>query len=35
MFGIKEILAHPWVGKVKQSFIQNKGLVPPFVPDLQ
>lgn len=35
MFGIKEILAHPWIGKIKKSLIESKGLPPPFVPDLQ
>jgi hypothetical protein len=24
MFGIKEILLHPWVGKIKQTSIERK-----------
>lgn len=35
MFGIKEILLHPWVGKVKQKSIQDKELLPPFLPNLE
>ncbi len=35
MFGIKEILLHPWVGKVKQKAIENKELQPPFMPNLE
>jgi protein-serine/threonine kinase len=26
MFGIKEVLLHPWVGRLKQSAIENKEL---------
>lgn len=34
LYGAKEILIHPWVGKVNRKLIESKGLVPPFKPDL-
>ena len=34
MKGIKEILFHPWLQKVKAEDILQKRLIPPFVPDI-
>ena len=34
LHGIKEILFHPWVGKVSKRTIEERKLVPPFVPNL-
>lgn len=34
LYGAKEILIHPWVGKVNRKTIEEKGLTPPFLPDL-
>ncbi len=35
LFGVKEILVHPWVGKINPKLIEEKGLTPPFLPDLE
>ena len=35
MFGVKQILLHPWIGKLKQKTIEDKLLVPPFIPNLE
>jgi hypothetical protein len=32
--GIKEIIFHPWVGKVKSSAILGKEIKCPFIPNL-
>lgn len=32
--GIKEILFHPWLGKVNTDKILKKKLIPPYVPDV-
>ena len=32
--GVKEILFHPWLGKVNTEQILDKCLTPPYVPDV-
>jgi hypothetical protein len=32
--GIREILFHPWLGRVNSEQILNKQLQPPYVPDI-
>ena len=32
--GIKEILIHPWLGKLNHTQIESKQLTPPYIPDL-
>ena len=32
--GIKEILFHPWLGKVSAEKVLKKKLTPPYVPDV-
>jgi serine/threonine protein kinase len=34
LYGMKEIMCHPWIGKIRREAIENKMLTPPFVPDL-
>lgn len=34
IFGLKEVLLHNWIGRVKHQTIQQKQLIPPFMPDL-
>jgi hypothetical protein len=33
--GIREIFAHPWVGKVNRSEYENYNITPPFDPDYE
>ena len=33
MYGIREIMAHPWVGRIKVDKILKRELEPPYVPD--
>jgi hypothetical protein len=33
--GIKEILFHPWIGKIKSNSILSKEMKVPFVPNLE
>lgn len=32
--GVKEILFHPWLGKINGDKIVKKELTPPYVPDV-
>lgn len=32
--GLKEILFHPWIGKINSEIVLSKKLVPPYIPSL-
>jgi serum/glucocorticoid-regulated kinase 2 len=32
--GVKEILFHPWLGRVNSEMVINKQLISPYVPDI-
>lgn len=34
MHGVKEILIHPWIGRITRKDIEDKKMKPPFLPDL-
>lgn len=34
MHGIKEIMIHPWIGRITRKDIEDKKMKPPFYPDL-